>query len=84
MSDYICEEQRLRDLLKVSDEDLMRIMEERGLPYRYDVIDGKTLLRHHVGVLQMLVRAQGIEPLKFDPQRAVPGERGQRGKVLQS
>jgi hypothetical protein len=84
MSDYICEEQRLRDLLKVNDEDLMRIMEERGLPYRYDVVDGKTILRHHVGVLQMLVRAQEIEPLKFDPQRAVPGECSQRGRVLQS
>lgn len=84
MSKYVCEEQRLRDLLEVSDEDLMRIMEAYDLPYRYDVVEGDILLRHHVGILQTLVHYQEIEPLKFDSLQMVPGPRGRRGKVLTS
>jgi hypothetical protein len=82
---YSCEEQKLRDAIKLSDKNLMRVLEGMQAKYRYDILpSGKIELRLEIGLIQLLVEMQAAGPLKFDRKLVVPGDFGVKGKVLQS
>ena len=82
MSDYVCEEAKLRNQIPLTDDQLMIQLDRIGMrPYQFDVGDhNEILLRLSYELLKVLVAIQATTPLESAP--VVGTAKGQRGHVL--